>query len=133
MLIDLLVELLLRFLAEPSKFSVNRERRRQMRQLLKRARTLLQEGQYERARVQLGAALALRPDTKRLVADATQMREELARNRKEETMNIGPEPQQPGGGVPQVYALMYYAALRHSRWDMLRLSYPTIGNDSRGR
>ena len=88
MLIDLLVELLLRFLAEPSKFSVNRERRRQMRQLLKRARTLVQEGQYERARVQLGAALALRPDTKRLVADATQMREELARNRKVEDMNI---------------------------------------------
>ena len=106
MLIDLLVELLLRFLAEPSKFSVNRERRRQMRQLLKRARTLVQEGEYERPRVLLGAALALRPDTKRLVADATQMREELARNRKEETMNIGPEPQQPGGGVPQVYALM---------------------------
>ena len=77
-----------------------------MRQLLKRARTLVQEGEYERPRVLLGAALALRPDTKRLVADATQMREELARNRKEETMNIGPEPQQPGGGVPQVYALM---------------------------
>src|SRR6266516_1525282 len=88
MLIDLLVELLLRFLAEPSKFSSNRERRRQMRQPLKRAGTLVQEGQYERARVQLGAALALRPDTKRLVADATQMREELARNRKVEDMNI---------------------------------------------
>ena len=61
-----------------SEFSVNRERRRQMRQLLKRARGLLQEGEYERARVHLGAALALRPDTKRLRAAATQLRAELA-------------------------------------------------------
>ena len=55
---------------------------------MKRTRTLLQEGEYERARMQLGAALALRPDTKRLVVDATGLREELARNRKAEVMNI---------------------------------------------
>ena len=72
MLIDLLVELLLRFLAEPSKFSVNRERRRQMRQLLKRARTLVQEGEYERPRVLLGAALALRAGARRKNCDSVE-------------------------------------------------------------
>jgi len=78
-LITLIWDLLRHLLGHAlSEFSVNRERRRQMRQLLKRARGLLQEGEYERARVYLGAALSLRPDTKRLLAAATQLREELA-------------------------------------------------------
>lgn len=76
-MLEVLVHLIGWALSADSPFVLDRERRRQIRNLLKAARKSLQEGKERRARAELDAALRLQPDTKALAETAEQLRLDL--------------------------------------------------------